>query len=708
MKPRRTQRRIDKQRRIDEGRVLAWLREHPGLQAAGDIGRGIGIRRHERRALLALLADLADRGLVERHKGDRYRSSPRRRLSGVLALRPEGYGFLRVDGEEGVSVFLPARELSGAMDGDRLAVVAWRDGRGRWEGRLERILERARSEVVGVFHSGRREHLVVPQGRDALPPVVVPRGATRQARPGQVVVVAIRSYPERGRPARGEVVRVLGDADDPRVEVTATAIRFGLPYRFAPDVLAEAGKIPEQVSGTESAGRRDLRSLPFVTIDGLTAKDFDDAVQCERTGDGFLLRVAIADVAHYVRPGSLLDREARERGTSVYFPGSCIPMLPEKLSNGICSLNPDTDRLVMLAELVFDHEGHCRRTGFSPAVIRSVARLTYTEVQAHLDGKMLRRPGCDQLDDMAALARLLRQRRRRSGSLDLDLPEADIVLDLRGRPEAILRRERLFSHRIIEEFMLAANQAVAIFLEERGEPFPWRVHEPPAIDRLLELQHYLAHFGLGFDLGREGPEPSDFSELLQRAEDDAVLSRVVNQALLRAMKQARYSADNPGHFGLGMARYCHFTSPIRRYPDLLVHRALRRALGIDAGSSPRDLDGLCEQASRLERRAMEAERDVLQLKKCQYMARQIGAEHAGVVAMVRPFGLFVELDEIFVEGLVHVSRMEEDVYYFEEDLQRLVGYNRRRIFQIGDRVRVRVERVDVEGRRIDFVLVDGE
>lgn len=697
-----------KQLRIDEGKVLSWLQAHPGVHDAGDIGRGIGIRRHERRVFLALLVNLADRGLVERLKGDRYRLVPRRRLSGVLALRPEGYGFLRVDGEEDISVFLPARELGEVMDGDRLTVVAWRDSRGRWEGRLERILERARSEVVGVFHPGRRDHLVVPLGREALPPVVVPRGATSQAQPGQVVVAAIRHYPERGRPARGEIVRVLGDADDPRVEVTATAIRFGLPYEFSRPALAEAETIAERVSEADLAGRRDLRSLPFVTIDGLSAKDFDDAVQCERVDDGFLLRVAIADVAHYVRPGSPLDREARERGTSVYFPGSCIPMLPERLSNGICSLNPDADRLVLLAELDFDREGQRRNVRFSSAVIRSVARLTYTEVQAHLDGRKRERPGCDQLDDMAALARLLQRRRQEFGSLDLDLPEADIVLDLRGRPEAILRRERLFSHRIIEEFMLAANQAIASFLERQGEAFPYRIHEPPAIDRLMELQHYLAHFGLGFNIDQEGPKPSDFSDLLQQVEDDAVLSLVVNQALLRAMKQARYSADNLGHFGLGMSHYCHFTSPIRRYPDLLVHRALRRALALDRSPAPAALAELCEQASHLERRAMEAERDVLQLKKCQYMARHIGADHAGVVAMVRPFGLFVELDDIFVEGLVHVSRMEDDVYYFDEDLQRLVGYNRRRIFQIGDRVRVRVDRVDVEGRRIDFVLLDGE
>ncbi|RMF67236.1 MAG: RNB domain-containing ribonuclease, partial [Alphaproteobacteria bacterium] len=398
---------------------------------------------------------------LERHKGDRYRLAPRKKKIGILQRHADGYGFVRVEGEEGADVFLPARELDGVMDGDRVAVLAWKDSRGRWEGRLERVLERARTQVVGVFHPGRRTHVVVPLGQDKLAPVEVPRGATRQAQAGQVVVVGLTGYPERGRPAVGRVVDVLGDADDPRVEVVSCAIRFGLPHQFPADVLDEAAAIPDRVDPGDIHDRRDLRHLPFVTIDGATAKDFDDAVQLEQTSGGYLLRVAIADVGHYVRPGSALDREARERGTSVYFPGTCIPMLPERLSNGICSLNPDEDRLVLVAELAFGLNGDETGADVYAAVIRSQARLTYTRVQEHLDGARLELPAAEHLPLMAALADKLLQRRRRAGSLDLDLPEADIVLDLRGRPEAILKSERLFSHRIIEEFMLAANQAVA-------------------------------------------------------------------------------------------------------------------------------------------------------------------------------------------------------------------------------------------------------
>ncbi|GAB4560284.1 MAG: ribonuclease R [Geothermobacteraceae bacterium] len=685
------------------GAVLAWLEANPGLHSAGSILQALGGRRHERRKLLALLADMADRGLLERHKGDRYRLAPRKKKVGTLQRHADGYGFVRVEGEEGADVFLPARELDGVMDGDRVAVIAWKDSRGRWEGRLERVLERARTRVVGIFHPGRRSHLAVPMGSDNLAPVEIPRGATRQAQAGQVVVVELTGYPERGRSATGVVAEVLGDADDPQVEVLSTAIRFGLPHRFAADVLDEAGNVSDRVAEADLVGRRDLRDRPFVTIDGATARDFDDAVQVEQTAEGYLLRVAIADVGHYVRGGSALDREARERGTSVYFPGACIPMLPERLSNGICSLNPDEDRLVLVAELIFDKNGAETGSDFYAAVMRSHARLTYSRVQAHLDGDPLELPAAEQLRAMAELAALLLQRRRAAGSLDLDLPEADIVLDLRGRPEAILKSERLFSHRIIEEFMLAANQAVARFLEAKGQAFPWRIHEPPGEEKLLQLQHYLAHFGLGFNLSREGVRPGDFAPLLEQVDADPALGRLVNQSLLRAMKQARYSADNLGHFGLAMEHYCHFTSPIRRYPDLLVHRALRQLLGLERKGETRDLEAICQQASACERRAMEAERDLVHLKKCQYMARHVGEDFEGVVSSVRPFGLFVELERVFVEGLVHVSRIEDDVYYFDEDLQRLVGYNRHTIFQIGDRLKVRVDRVDLEAQRIDFI-----
>ncbi|PNU19197.1 ribonuclease R [Geothermobacter hydrogeniphilus] len=705
-------RRSSKQKTDYGRRVLMWLTDNPGAHAAGEIGRQVGVRRHERRHFLALLADLADRGLLERLKGDRYRLAARKRLEGVLSLHRDGYGFLQVDNVDQPDVFLPARELRETMAGDRLAVVAWRDSRGRYEGRVERILARAHSELVGVYQRGRRENLVVPLGKDPVPPLVIPRGEGLQAAPGQVVIAAIRVYPQGGQPPRGRIMRILGDLHDPEVELLVAAHRFNLPHQFSPEALAVAESVPQAVAEEDCAGRRDLRQLPFVTIDGATARDFDDAVCVEETADGYLLRVAIADVAHYVRPGTPLDRDARERGTSVYFPGRCLPMLPETLSNGICSLNPGVDRLVLVAEMGFSVDGRPQRAGFYRAVIRSAARLTYRQVQKAIDGELpSRQEGLEQLPAMVHLAEVLHRQRVEQGSLDLDLPEAEVVLDLRGRPEAIIRSERLFAHRIIEEFMLAANQAVAGFLEERRVAFPYRIHEPPAQEKILSLQHYLAHFGLGLNLSPDGPAPGDFHDLLRQA-DDPVTARIINQALLQAMKQARYAVDNAGHFGLGMECYCHFTSPIRRYPDLLVHRVLHREITRDRGEEtacgpvPRrsTLETLCEQLSRAERRAMEAERDQVQLKKCQYMEKKIGDTFHGVVASVRSFGMFIELEEVFVEGLLHVSALEDDLYHFEEDLQRLVGYNRHRIFQVGDHLEIRVARVDQEARQIDFVL----
>lgn len=697
--------------RFSDSTILSWLSENPGAHAAGELGRQLGTRRHERRDFLALLADMADRGLLERLKGDRYRLAARKRFEGILSRHRDGFGFLQTDKPEDPKIFLPPRELREAMEGDRLAVIAWRDSRGRYEGRVERILCRARSELVGVFQRGRRENLVVPLGREPVPPLVIPRGDGLEATPGQVVIAEIRVYPVKGQSARGRVVRILGDRHDPAVEMQVAAHQFHLPHEFSAAALEQAQTTPQAVSEAECSDRQDLRTLPFVTIDGATARDFDDAVCVEEVAEGYLLRVAIADVAHYVRPQSPLDVDARERGTSVYFPGRCLPMLPEPLSNGICSLNPGVDRLVLVAELTFTPSGEPLRADFCRGVIRSAARLTYLQVQEELDsGRQSVEPGLEQLPVMARLAGLLHQLRMEHGSLDLDLPEAEVVLDLRGRPEAILRSRRLFSHRIIEEFMLAANQAVAQFLEQRQVAFPYRIHEPPAQEKILSLQHYLAHFNLGLNLSKEGPAPGDFHDLLDQAEDPAT-ARIINQSLLQAMKQARYSVENVGHFGLGMEHYCHFTSPIRRYPDLLVHRTLHRELerqqpgeAIGTVMKRNRLETLCEQLSRAERRAMEAERDQVQLKKCQFMEKKIGESFNGVVASVRSFGLFIELEEVFVEGLLHVSAMDDDMYHFEEDLQRLVGYNRHGTFQVGDHLEITVVRVDQEARQIDFGL----
>jgi ribonuclease R len=419
-----------------------------------------------------------------------------------------------------------------------------------------------------------------------------------------------------------------------------------------------------------------------------------------------------------VAEGSPVDQEAYERGTSVYFPGKCIPMLPEKLSNGICSLNPNVERLAMTAEMLFDRQGHRLESRFYPSVICSRARLTYTEVAAMVlqedPATTARFPEIyPHLLVMAELAQRLTAMRRQRGSLDFDLPEAEIVLDLQGRPENIVRAERNLAHRLIEEFMLAANEAVATFLAGRGAPFLYRIHEPPATERLQSFQEFIGHFNYGISLEKGSVDPRKLQELLAGLEGKPE-ERMINQVLLRCMKQANYSPENVGHFGLAADLYCHFTSPIRRYPDLVVHRVLRQVF--TAGKMPAKrkahlqevLPAMGEHTSQRERRAMEAEREIVSLKKCQFMADKVGEVFSGFVSGVQPFGFFVELKDLFVEGLVHISSIADDFYVFEEDLHRLVGQHRRRIFQIGDEVQVTVAKVDLDRREIDFVLAGEE
>jgi ribonuclease R len=478
-------------------------------------------------------------------------------------------------------------------------------------------------------------------------------------------------------------------------------------------VLAAAEAVPHEVAAGEIGNRIDLRILPIVTIDGETARDFDDAVAVRREEGGRIrLWVSIADVGHYVAESSLIDLEAYERGTSVYFPGQCIPMLPEALSNGICSLNPGVDRLTMTAEMVFDDQGKQVESRFYSSVIKSHARLTYTEVRDMLstgEGEGAHFPGLlGHLRLMEELAGRLTAMRRRRGSLDFDLPEAEVVLDLQGRPENIIRSERNVAHRLIEECMLAANEAVAAYLTSNDVPLLYRIHEPPDLGKMQAFQEFIAHFNYGLVL--DGVVEAKRLQTLLAEVAGQPEERMINQTLLKSMKQARYSPDNIGHFGLAADCYCHFTSPIRRYPDLLVHRALRE-ISVKSSLAPARISHLKqvlpemgEHTSHRERRAMEAERDIIALKKCQFMEETVGQEFDGFVSGVQAFGIFVEIKDIFVEGLVHISSLSDDFYHFEEDRQRLIGENSRKIFQVGDGVRVTVAKVDLERREIDFTV----
>ncbi|HEY5513783.1 MAG TPA: ribonuclease R, partial [Geomonas sp.] len=512
----------------------------------------------------------------------------------------------------------------------------------------------------------------------------------------------------------GRITEVLGNANDPEVEVLTVIKKYDLPHIFGEDVLAEAARQPQQVDPEAGAGRTDLRGRLTVTIDGETARDFDDAVSVAREGERIRLWVSIADVSHYVREGSSLDTEAYLRGTSVYFPDRCIPMLPEALSNGICSLNPVVDRLTMTAEMLFDAGGAMVDSSFYTSVIRSAARLTYTTVKrilADRDAEVLAAHVAliPDLEVMEELSTRLNGRRRGRGSIDFDLPEPQIILDLQGETTDIIRAERNLAHRIIEEFMLAANEAVASFLEGTPVPSLYRVHENPDPLKLRDLAEFVLSFGYELKVAEDDKvSPAALQRLLAEVEGKPE-ERLINEVLLRCMKQARYSAENLGHFGLAAPSYTHFTSPIRRYPDLVVHRILKRVLSGRLSGQDRDhlearLPETALHTSRRERIAMEAEREMVDLKKMQFMRDKLGEEYDGFITGVAPFGLFVELVDLFVEGMIPVATLPADYYVHLEKEHALVGENSRVRYRIADRIRVKVAGVNEARKQVEFAL----
>lgn len=664
----------------------------------------------------AALATLVARGHAVKRRGERHVAA------GAVGLVPgrvrghaDGYGFLLPDDPDAEDIYLPRRGLRPAMHGDRALVEAAPPRRGgRREGRIVQVLERGARRLVGTYHQGTRTSWLVPQDPRTAYIVTIPPEARADARNGDLVVAEITQYPTSYSDVEAAVTLTLGAASDPRVETEAVIHTYELPLEFPPAVCRAATQVPADVAASALAGRLDLRRHLIVTIDGENARDFDDAVGIEALDDGRVrLTVAVADVAAYVVPGSAIDGEAAARGTSVYFPDRVIPMLPEALSNGICSLMPRVDRLVKVARLEFTSDADLEGASFADAVIRSAARLTYSEVARILvdrDRELRRRHAAlvEPLERMEALCRALMERRRRRGSIDFDLPEAEIVLDLRGRPENIVRAERTIAHQMIEEFMLAANGAVARDLTARRLPMIYRVHEPPAPDAVRQLAAFLAGFGLRLAVRAGRPAPDAYQRVLEQVAGRSE-ARLVNRVLLRSLTQARYAAEDLGHFGLATSRYTHFTSPIRRYPDLVVHRILGTALGAPLTPSQREhleatLPDIAELASRRERIAMEAERDIVALKKVQFMQDKVGQTFAGFVGDVTPFGFFVELDDYFVEGLVHVTTLTDDFYEYVEGAHSLRGRRRRRIFRLGDAVTVRVVGVSIERRQINLAL----
>ncbi len=679
----------------------------------------MGVDRKSREQFRTLLDQCVEDGTVLKFKGNSY-ALPNKTVEivGKLSVHPDGYGFVVPDGDE-EDIFIPARFLRANLHGDRVAVSIIQRGRnGKREGRIVRILERGNARVVGRFVSGRGYSHVVPDDLRLPREIRVSNRAIPPVQDGQVVMVEITAYPTSTRGPEGRIIEVLGWPDDPEVEVMTIVRKFDLPSVFPADVLVGARSISQTVAEADIEGRADLRGLLTVTIDGETARDFDDAVSIRREdGERIRLWVSIADVSHYVKPDSVLDGEAFRRSTSVYFPDRCLPMLPEELSNGICSLNPLVDRLALTAEMLFNKSGALLEKGVYPSVIRSDARLTYTTVRkilvdADREAVEAHQPLVGDLRIMEELAQRLMARRHQRGSIDFDLPEPEIILDLQGQTEAIIRAERNLAHRIIEEFMLAANEAVATFLEDRRIPSLYRVHEPPDLVKLSDFREFVHSFGYVVRMDGEKIEPGELQHLLEQAAGKPE-ERMINEVLLRCMKQARYSAENLGHFGLASPCYTHFTSPIRRYPDLVVHRIVKRALTGRIKEEEKErfaatLPGIAVHTSSRERIAMEAEREIVTLKKVQFMRNRVGEEFNGYITGVSPYGFYVELIELFVEGMVHISTLGRDYYHYLEKQHALVGERTKEVFRIGDRIRVRVAAVSTEKKQIDFVVAGTE
>lgn len=670
-----------------------------------------GLGKDERRDLRERLRDLAEAGKVIKIRGNRYGLPQKMSLVvGKVKCHPNGFGFVIPEAEGEEDIFINPRNLKEAMHGDRVvARVESIRKRGK-EGKVIRILERGFRKVVGRFMKAKNYAYLIPEDERVLQEVYIPEGETKRARPHQIVVAEITRYPtERARP-EGRVTHILGYPDDPEIEPQIIIHKHELPHRFSARALKEARNLPPVPSPEDGRERVDLRAIPTFTIDGEKARDFDDAVSIEMEEDGGMsLYVSISDVSHYVREGSALDEEAYDRGTSVYFPDRALPMFPPELSNEVCCLHPGVDRLALTAEVRYDVRGEERGVRFYPSVIRSRERLTYAIVKKILldEEDPLKDRFKDlapSLERMAVLSRILRQKRVNRGALDFDLPEPEIVLNLQGETEEIIRAERNMAHQIIEEFMIAANEAVARFLEERGTPSIFRIHEPPSGEAMDEFREFISHLGYAMKK-KDDLSPKDLQRVLFEAKGKPE-EKLINNILLRSMKWAKYSAKNKGHFGLASTAYTHFTSPIRRYPDLIVHRLLKTALQKGEGRVPEEvLAGKAEHLSRRERAAMDAEREIVDRYRVRFMKGKIGEEFDGIISGVSAFGFFVELLDIYVEGLVRLTDLHDDYYHYREERYCLAGERTRKSYRVGDPVRVRVERVDVERRHIDFGLV---
>ncbi|MGZ5059248.1 MAG: ribonuclease R [Methylobacter sp.] len=634
-------------------------------------------------------------------------------IAGRIIGHADGFGFLKPD-DGSDDLFLSPREMNPLLHNDRALVrIAGVDKKGRREGAVVEILQRNTHQVVGRLYKEDGFTYVVPDNKNIAQTILMQKGGAGKAKQGQIVVAEIIEQPTKLRQPIGRVIEVMGEHMAPGMEIDMAIRSHGLPNQWPDELLEEIKPLKNEVPESAKENRTDLRKIPLVTIDGEDARDFDDAVYCQKTPKGWKLLVAIADVSHYVQINSELDKEAQKRSTSVYFPERVIPMLPEILSNGLCSLNPQVDRLCMVCELLINEQGQVTRSRFFDAVMSSHARLTYTEVAKMLvdgDKKLAEKYKTlmPHLQELYALYQVMRVSREQRGAMDFDTQETRIIFGAERKIEKIVPVVRNDAHKLIEEFMITANMAAARFLNNKKMPKLLRIHEGPSADKLLNLKTFLGELGLSLGGGAK-PTPLDYMHLMESIKNrpDAHLIQTV---LLRSMSQAVYSPELKGHFGLALEAYAHFTSPIRRYPDLLVHRAIRHCLlGKPVESffyGVPDMVVLGEHCSANERRADDATRDVVSWLKCEYMMDKVGEEFPGIISAVTSFGFFVELAEIYVEGLVHISNLAQDYFHFDATSHQLRGERTGINYRLGDSVNVRVTRVDLDEKKIDFELAE--
>jgi ribonuclease R len=715
---------------MSRDQILQMVRDrvhHPA--SVRELVQVLKVPREERATFRRHLKGLAADGLLIQVRGNRYGLPEKMDLVvGRLETHTGGFGFVVPErpAKDVPDIYIGPANLTEAMHGDRVVarVERYREDH-RPEGRIIRILERGRSTVVGRYERDESGvGYLVPFEQRILPEIHVPTAESGGAKSGDMVDVDITKWPTASHGAIGRVIEVLGDIDAPGVDTKIIIRKYGLPDAHGPDAVAEATRMIEgggparevHARPEDVAGRTDFRALQIVTIDGEHARDFDDAISIERLPEGsYRLGVHIADVSHYVHEGSALDEEAYERGTSVYFPERALHMFPEALATGLCSLNPHVDRLVQSCVMEIDPQGTVVRYEFHDGVINTAERMTYTDVNAILtasdDGVRARYAALVPMFElMRELYGVLNDRRRRLGSIDFDLEEAEVVLDEAGLVEEIIAAERNIAHRIIEELMLLANETVARFLDEHDVPSLFRIHENPDPLKIAKFEEFISSLGYSLGTRLEAVRPRHFQRLVERLHGKPE-EKAIAFLMLRTMQKARYAADNLGHFGLAFTHYTHFTSPIRRYPDLVVHRTLREARQAKMTEArheelAEELPETARHTSDRERRADEAERELVQWKKVRFMADKVGEEFEGYITGVAPFGLFIELIEHFVEGMVHVSTMADDYYRYEEASHTLRGENTHKVYRLGDRVRVQVLRVDMQLRRVDLGVVE--